>query len=148
MEKVNKFLSEKDKDKIEAFLRRHDLPATFDELGFWFAQIESGNGEKIENGTLVALKCDISLLDGTPCYHYDEENPLVFIVNKSNELAADVTTQNVVSGLHSALLLMEKDERAILVFPPHLAHGIIGDGENVPPRSILVYDVKVLNIEK
>lgn len=147
MEKVNKFLSEKDSDRINAFLRRHNLEAKFDETGFWIAQIEKGNGKKIENGILVALKCKISLLDGTPCYEYDEENPLVFVVNKSNELSTDVTTQNVVSGLHSALLLMEKGERAVLIFPPHLAHGIIGDGDNIPPRSILVYDVKVLNIE-
>ena len=147
MEKVNKFLSEKDKDRIEAFLHRHNLQATFDETGFWIAQIEKGNGEKVENNILVALTCKISLLDGTPCYQYDEENPLIFIVNKSNELLTDATTQNVVSGLHSALLLMEKGERAVLIFPPHLAHGIIGDGNNIPPRSILVYDVKVLNIE-
>jgi len=147
VEKVNKFLNEKDNDRINAFLRHHNLEATFNETGFWISQIEKGNGETIENGSLVALMGKIYLLDGTLCYEYDEENPLVFVVNKSNELSTDVTTQNVVSGLHSALLLMEKGERAVLIFPPHLAHGIIGDGGNIPPRSILVYDVKVLNIK-
>lgn len=147
MEKINKFLSEKDKDRIEAFLRRHNLQATFDETGFWIAQIEKGNGKKIENDMLVALSCTISLLDGTLCYQYDEANPLIFVVNKSNELSDNAATQNAVSGLHNALLLMQQNERAVLVFPPHLAHGIIGDENNIPPRSILVYDVKILNIE-
>ena len=147
IEKVNKFLNAKDNDRIEAFLRRHDLQATFDETGFWIAQIEKGNGEKITNGILVALKCEIFLLDGTLCYQYDENNPLVFVTGKSNELSTDLATQNVVSGLHNALLLMKKNERAVLVFPPYLAHGIIGDGANIPPRSILVYDVKILDIE-
>jgi len=45
------------------------------------------------------------------------------------------------------LMLMQEKERAVLIFPPHLAHGIIGDGENIPPRSILVYDIKILEVQ-
>ncbi|MDR0421102.1 MAG: FKBP-type peptidyl-prolyl cis-trans isomerase [Prevotellaceae bacterium] len=147
IEKANKILIEKDKDRVESFLRRHNLQATFDDTGFWFSEIESGNGEKIQDGSLVALTCTINLLDGTPCYTYDEENPLVFVVGKSNELSENTNMQNVVSGLHSALALIENQSRYVFVFPSHLAHGIIGDGNNVPPRSILVYDIKVLDVQ-
>ncbi|MDR2127183.1 MAG: FKBP-type peptidyl-prolyl cis-trans isomerase [Prevotellaceae bacterium] len=147
IEKVNKILVEKDKDRIKSFLQRHKLQATFDDTGFWFAEIEKGNGVKIQNGTMVALKCTINLLDGTPCYTYDESNPLIFIVGKSNELSETTNMQNAVSGLHSALLLAEDQSRCVFVFPPHLAHGITGDGNNIPPRSVLVYDVKVLEVQ-
>ncbi|MDR2292605.1 MAG: hypothetical protein LBE11_03930 [Prevotellaceae bacterium] len=147
IEKANKILIEKDKDKIESFLRRHNLQATFDDTGFWYAEIEKGKGTKIENGTLVVLQCTINLLDGTPCYAYNEDNPLIFVAGKSNELSETANTQNVVSGLHSAILLTENQARYVFVFPPHLAHGIIGDGNNIPPRSILVYDIKVLDVQ-
>jgi FKBP-type peptidyl-prolyl cis-trans isomerase len=147
IEKVNKILIEKDKDRIESFLKRHNLQATFDDTGFWFTEIEKGNGMKIQNGSLVALKCTINLLDGTHCYTYAEDNPLMFFVGKSNELSETANMQNVVSGLHSALVFMENQSRYVLVFPPHLAHGIIGDGNNIPPRSILVYDIKVLDVQ-
>jgi FKBP-type peptidyl-prolyl cis-trans isomerase len=30
--------------------------------------------------------------------------------------------------------------------PPYLAHGILGDENKIPPRSIIVYDVEVLEI--
>ncbi|MDR2652506.1 MAG: FKBP-type peptidyl-prolyl cis-trans isomerase [Prevotellaceae bacterium] len=147
IEKANKILIEKDKDRIESFLRRHNLQATFDSTGFWFAEIEKGNGTKIQNGSLVALQGAINLLDGTPCYTYSEDNPLVFVVGKSNELSETANAQNAISGLHSALVLMENQSRYVFVFPPHLAHGVIGDGNNVPPRSILVYDIKVLDVQ-
>ncbi|MDR3226761.1 MAG: FKBP-type peptidyl-prolyl cis-trans isomerase [Prevotellaceae bacterium] len=147
IERINKFLSEKDKDRIESFLRRQNLTATFDESGFWIARIEQGNGTKIQEGSAVALEATISLLDGTLCYTYTEYNPLIFIVNKSNELSEKTELQNAVSGLHSALILIEDKERAILIFPPHLAHGVIGDSNNIPPRSILVYDIKVLEVK-
>ncbi|MDR3286141.1 MAG: FKBP-type peptidyl-prolyl cis-trans isomerase [Prevotellaceae bacterium] len=147
IEKVNKFLSEKDKDRIESFLRRQDLTADFDESGFWIARIEPGNGTKIQEGSAVALAATISLLDGTLCYTYTEYNPLIFVVNKSNELSETSELQNAVSGLHSALSLLEDQERAVLIFPPHLAHGVIGDNNNIPPRSILVYDIKVLEVK-
>ncbi|MDR1983301.1 MAG: FKBP-type peptidyl-prolyl cis-trans isomerase [Prevotellaceae bacterium] len=147
IEKVNKILSEKDNDRIESFLRRHNLQATFDDTGFWIVEIEKGNGTKIQNGSLVALKCTINLLDGTHCYTYNEDNPLIFVLSKSNELSETSNAQNVISGLHSALVLIENQSRAVLVFPPHLAHGVIGDGNNIPPRSILVYDIKVLDVQ-
>ncbi|MDR1347780.1 MAG: FKBP-type peptidyl-prolyl cis-trans isomerase [Prevotellaceae bacterium] len=147
IEKANKILIEKDRDRIEAFLLRHNLQATFDNAGFWFAEIEKGNGAAIQNGSLVALKCTINLLDGTECYTYDEDSPLVFVVGKSNELSENAGMQNAVSGLHSALVLMENQSRYVVIFPPHLAHGIMGDGNSIPPRSILVYDIKVLDVQ-
>ncbi|MDR2064607.1 MAG: FKBP-type peptidyl-prolyl cis-trans isomerase [Prevotellaceae bacterium] len=147
IEKANKILIEKDKDRIQSFLRRHNLQATFDETGFWHVEIEKGNGVKIKNGALVALQCTINLLDGTHCYTYSEDNPLVFVAGKSNELTETANMQNAVSGLHSAVLFAENQSRHIFVFPPHLAHGIIGDGNSIPPRSILVYDIKVLDVQ-
>jgi FKBP-type peptidyl-prolyl cis-trans isomerase len=147
IEKANKILIEKDKDRIQSFLRRHNLQATFDEMGFWHVEIEKGNGIKIKNGSLVALQCAINLLDGTHCYTYGEDNPLIFVAGKSNELTETANMQNAVSGLHSAILLAENQSRHVFIFPPHLAHGIIGDGNNIPPRSILVYDIKVLNVQ-
>ncbi|MDR0754387.1 MAG: hypothetical protein LBF04_03260 [Prevotellaceae bacterium] len=147
IEKANKILIEKDKDRIESFLQRHNLQATFDDTGFWYVEIEKGNGTKIQNGTPVALQCTINLLDGTHCYTYDADNPLIFLAGKSNELSETANTQNAVSGLHSAILLAENQARYVFIFPPHLAHGIIGDGNNIPPRSILVYDIKVLDVQ-
>jgi FKBP-type peptidyl-prolyl cis-trans isomerase len=31
---------------------------------------------------------------------------------------------------------------AKFILPPFLAFGIVGDGKAIPPRSVLVYDVK------
>jgi FKBP-type peptidyl-prolyl cis-trans isomerase len=31
---------------------------------------------------------------------------------------------------------------AVFILPPFLAYGIVGDGKAIPPRSILVYELK------
>jgi len=36
--------------------------------------------------------------------------------------------------------------QARLILPPHLAHGLTGDGNKIPARAIIVYDIKVLKL--
>ena len=53
----------------------------------------------------------------------------------------------VESGLEEAVLKLRKNSSAILILPPHLAHGLIGDGNKIPPKAILVYKIKVIDIK-
>jgi FKBP-type peptidyl-prolyl cis-trans isomerase FkpA len=41
---------------------------------------------------------------------------------------------------------MKQGQKAIFIMPPHLAHGLLGDKNKVPPRATLVYDVELLNL--
>jgi FKBP-type peptidyl-prolyl cis-trans isomerase len=51
------------------------------------------------------------------------------------------------SGLNEALKLMRTGERARLILPNHLAHGLIGDLANIPPLAILVLDVALIDVQ-
>ena len=53
---------------------------------------------------------------------------------------------NEESGLHEALQLMKVNEKARLIVPSYLAHGLLGDSEQIPPQSILLIDVELLNL--
>jgi FKBP-type peptidyl-prolyl cis-trans isomerase FkpA len=54
---------------------------------------------------------------------------------------------NVESGLHEGILYMNEGSKALLVIPSHLAHGLVGDMNKIPPKSTIVYDIELLELK-
>ena len=48
------------------------------------------------------------------------------------------------SGLLEGLKLMRPGSEFVFIIPPYLAHGIPGDGYQIPGRSVIVYRIKIL----
>ena len=40
------------------------------------------------------------------------------------------------------------DDFARLIMPNYMAHGLLGNSENIPPQSVLVVDVELLNLQR
>ena len=78
---------------------------------------------------------ECSLLDGTRCYSSKELGPKELILGKSE----------IEAGLNEGLRLLKPGAEAIFIIPPFLAFGLIGDGKLIPPRAVMVYNVKVMN---
>ena len=76
------------------------------------------------------------MLDGTLCYSSKRNKPKEFLVGYGG----------VEAGLEMAVKLMHQGQYGKFILPPHLAHGLIGDNDKIPPRSIIVYDVHLLNV--
>lgn len=79
----------------------------------------------------------ISLLDGTICYETDDQF--------YEEIPIDHNDRE--SGLNEGLKLMRKGEKAKFILPSHLAHGLVGDLQKIPPLSILVLDVELMDLQ-
>jgi len=77
------------------------------------------------------------LLDGTPCYATGDD---VY-----DEIPIDRNDKE--SGLNEALKLMREGECAKLILPNHLAHGLVGDLEQIPPLAILLVDVELVELQ-
>ena len=88
-------------------------------------------------GDLVSVDLGIELLDGRVCYKTDSI-PDQFVLGLSNEE----------SGLHEVLQLMKANEKARIIVPSYLAHGLLGDSEQIPPQSILLIDVELLSLNQ
>jgi FKBP-type peptidyl-prolyl cis-trans isomerase len=102
-----------------------------------FYQIyEHGSGEAASTGKFVTINYLVSLLDGTICYNSDDSGSKKFIIGRSNEE----------SGLEQGVLMMRVGDKARFIMPPHLAHGLLGDENKIPPRSIIVYEVELVEI--
>lgn len=134
LENINRYLTEKDKDVIESFIRRQGWKMTFAPEGYYYEVYDEGTSPKAKQGSEVELDYSISLLDGEVLSAPTE--PKIFKVERSHEI----------SGLHQGVQLLGKGGRAKFIFPPLLAYGLVGDRDKIPPRSIVIYDVKIIDI--
>ena len=75
------------------------------------------------------------MLNGDLIYSSKKDGNKTFLVGRGG----------VESGLEEAILKLCKNSVATLILPAHLAHGLIGDGNKVPPRATLVYRLKVID---
>lgn len=98
---------------------------------------EKGSGSKAKKGKIATINAKISLLDGTVCYKTDSLHPKVFKIGRGG----------VESGLEEGMLLLNQGDKARLILPPYMAHGLLGDEDKIPPRSTIVYELEVLKID-
>jgi FKBP-type peptidyl-prolyl cis-trans isomerase len=133
MEAVNQHLTEKDKDIIEAFIRRKNWTMLHYPDGYYAMLLKEGQGMAVKEGSQVELRCTIRLLNGTLCYAPHNRH---IVIGRTNDIA----------GLHTALLNLKEGAEARFVFPPHLAYGLTGDRNKIPPRVILLFEVELLNV--
>lgn len=94
--------------------------------------------KKIESGDTVSLTYKLSLLDGTECYSSENLGLKQLIVEKSE----------AEPGLHEAVQLLQPGDSALVIIPPHRAFGLAGDGNRIPPRAILVYEIRIDSVAR
>ena len=133
---INNYLTEKDKDIIEHYIRRHDRRMKPDSGGYYYEIFESGSLPFASSGDAVTFDCRISLLNGVVLYSSDEYGPKTMIVDADEEI----------KGMHLAIKHLGKDGRGSFIFLPGLAYGLQGDPVGIPPRAVLLYDVTVTDV--
>jgi FKBP-type peptidyl-prolyl cis-trans isomerase len=137
LETVNRAMVEKDKERIEAYISRHQiLGMEENKAGLYFLVWGEATGPKVKLGDVVIINYKISLLDGSECYDTLNDKPKQFLVGKGG----------VESGLEMAVLLMQQGQKGKFIMPPHLGYGLLGDSDRIPPLAILVFDVELLTV--
>lgn len=137
---MNSVFSSEEDDEIELFLKQHsDWKMTKSGTGLrYFIYEKSTHQDTAKVNNVVTVDFEISLLDGTICYSSSENGPESFMVERAD----------IESGLHEAMQLMCLGDRAKFILPSHMAHGLIGDEEKIPPLTPVIYDIKLLKIER
>lgn len=133
----NKRLVKKEKEAIEAFIARHNWKMDTTGTGLRYMIYEHGTGPLVKIGQKAKVNFNISLLDGTECYSSKKKGAEVFTVWEDH----------VESGLHEGIILMHVGDKAKFILPPHLAHGLLGDDDKIPPLSTIVYDIELLELK-
>jgi FKBP-type peptidyl-prolyl cis-trans isomerase len=135
--RVNRELVEEDAVKIKAFAERSGWKMQPTESGLWYMIYSTGQGEKAVEGKVAALAYTVSLLDGTVCYSSEQLGAKVFRLGQGG----------VETGLEEGVLLMRVGDKARFIMPPHLAHGLTGDGDCIRQRAIILYDVELISLK-
>ncbi|MGE4288678.1 MAG: FKBP-type peptidyl-prolyl cis-trans isomerase [Salinivirgaceae bacterium] len=134
--KANKGLVSLDQQRIKNYVKRRNWEMQVTETGLWYQLMDTNANEKAQTGKIAHLKYQVSLLDGTICYTSDSLGLMQFKIGQGG----------VESGLEEAILLMRVGEKGRFILPPHLAHGLLGDDNKIPPRSVIVYSAELLKL--
>jgi FKBP-type peptidyl-prolyl cis-trans isomerase len=122
---------------ISEFITRHGWKMEMTGTGLRYEIYQKGKGARADASHLLTISYKVFLLDGTLCYESDETHPLKLIVGRGQQI----------NGLEQGLMLMNEGDRARFVIPNHLAFGVTGDQDKIPPASALYYDVHLIRSE-
>lgn len=133
---MNKIWIKEEHELIDKYIERNEWEVTKTGSGLRYLIYKNGTGESPKPGMRAMIAYDITLLDGTKCYSTDEIGPQPFIIEQDF----------VESGLHEAITYLKVGDRAKIIIPSYLAHGLAGDQNKIPVLSTVVYDLKLLGI--
>ena len=133
---ANKLLAKKETDDMDAYARNHKMNFINTDLGLrYFVYAPSVKGDRIKDGSEITMDYRVSLLDGTECYSSKESGARKFIVGK----------EDIESGIQAGVKFLKKGDKAIFLIPSHLAYGLLGDMNKIPPQMPIVYDIHILD---
>jgi FKBP-type peptidyl-prolyl cis-trans isomerase FkpA len=134
MEELNRYFVQKDRERIENYIERKSLSMTELPSGLWYQILSDGEGVCFSDNSRIVFDYECSLLDGKICYSSEQSGPKEIILGRSE----------IEAGLNQGLRFLKPGSRAIFIIPPFLAYGLKGDGEKIPARAIIVYNISIL----
>jgi FKBP-type peptidyl-prolyl cis-trans isomerase FkpA len=129
---ANQQLMQKENDEMDYYVRSHQMPFIKTSSGIrYYVYKPSVSGDSIRDGMRVRLTYKLYLLDGTLAYSSEKDGVREFIIGQ----------EDIESGIHKGLQFLKKGDKALLIIPSPLAHGLLGDMKRIPPQMPIVYDV-------
>jgi FKBP-type peptidyl-prolyl cis-trans isomerase FkpA len=137
MEDINREFARDERQMIESYIEQHGLEMASTGTGLRYFIYEEGQGEMALNGQTASVNYKVSLLNGDEVYSSAENGVKEFLIGRDN----------VETGIHEGILHMNVGSKGIFILPSHLAHGLSGDNDRIPPRSSVVYDIELLSLK-
>jgi FKBP-type peptidyl-prolyl cis-trans isomerase FkpA len=135
---ANKGLVARDSSKIVGVIRARDWDMNVTETGLWYQILDKGNGPMAEEGNIVEIDYKVRLLSNELVYCSDSTGPLRFTILKGR----------VERGLDEGMLYLNEGDSARFILPPYMAHHLLGDQNKIPPRAIIIYEVRLNSLLK
>lgn len=132
---ANKHVLKTEDRQIIDYLARYNIAAEKTATGVRYLIYQKGNGTQITKDHVVTIKYTLKSLAGDVLYSSDKQGNKTFKMGKGE----------VEAGLEEVLLLMKNGEKAKVVIPSYMAWGLTGDGDKIPPKATLVYDLEIIN---
>lgn len=134
---ANKKAVKAEEQQINDFVERVKWKMFDTGTGLKYNIYESGNGKPARLGNVAELEYTVSMIGGDVIYSSKNLGNKVFTIGKGG----------IESGLEEGILLLHEGDRAKFIIPSHLAFGLMGDQNKIPPKTTLIYDVKLIKIK-
>lgn len=128
-----------EKKYIEQWVSKNDksnFQSTSD--GFWIRYDVKNSNPKAKPLNFVRYTAELSDIEGTQIYSFEEFGIKNAILTKSNEIR----------GIEKALYLMGKDEQTTLLLTSFNGYGIYGDENKIGKNQVLKVKLKLLDVKE
>lgn len=134
-----KALLKEEQQKIEAYLQENGITDyQVSPEGIYYTVDSAGTGPKPQPGQKVTVHYRGKLLNGKVFdASYNRGKPFTFTLGQGQ----------VITGWDKGIPLFNVGGKGTLYLPSSLAYGERGSGNNIPPNSILIFDVEVLDAQ-
>lgn len=105
--------------------------------GLRYYVYKHGDGPMAESGMTAKVRFKITLLTGETCYQTEGEEAESFKIDKSE----------IESGVQEGIKKMRVGDKAKLIIPSHLGHGLAGDFDKIPPLTTIVVDLELISLK-
>ena len=126
-------LLRQERKRIDAFVSEYHWPMKESGTGLRFQILRHGKGPKARTGQVVKIRYSIKLLNGQKVY--------------SGVKTFRIGYGKVENGLEEGILLLKNGDEARFILPSHLAYGLSGDGDKIPPHTPIIYYVQILKLK-
>lgn len=137
LETVNRYMVKTEKQDIENYIRRHGWKMEETGSGLRYEIFQRNDGEQAKEGLVAVLSYKTWLINGDLVYSSLTDGRKEFLIGKGG----------VESGLEEGILHMRVGEKARFILPAHLAFGLMGDDNKIPPRTAIVYELELINLK-
>ncbi|MFT6747832.1 MAG: FKBP-type peptidyl-prolyl cis-trans isomerase [Glaciecola sp.] len=125
----------KEQVQIAAYIKRKGGTFKETETGVhYFIYDNKHEGDSAKDGQLAEIKYTLTLLKGDTIQSNKQEHFVIAFQQKE-------------SGLHECIKKLTIGDKAIIIIPSYMAHGLMGDDHKIPSLTSLVYNLELLNLE-
>jgi FKBP-type peptidyl-prolyl cis-trans isomerase FkpA len=142
-------LSNREDIIIKEYLTEKKITAEKLPSGMYYQRLQQGTGDKPSIGDTAVVH-----YTGNIIYSYVFDSSRFRDTPFEFRLGVSSGTGGVIPGWNLGVAEMRKGERGVFFMPSTLAYSSIGSPRNttgvqsVPPNSILIFDIELLNIKK
>lgn len=131
---ANKYIESAEETQIMSYIQRKGWEMNQLRNGEWVEEYQVGQGRQISFEDTVTLTYKVSALNGKSFYGEEEET---IIVGQHKPTV----------GIDRAVMELKKGSKAHVVLPSSLGYGVVGDGDQIPSRAVLIYDLEIKELK-
>lgn len=125
--------------RIAKYLKDNDFDINPTESGLYYIETETGNGNTVQSGDMVAVHYSIYNVDNKlieSSLEYGEPIPFIYGAGQ------------MIPGIEEAVGYMSVGGKSRIIVPSQLGFGNIKIDDNLPANSILIIDLELVDLQR